>query len=55
MVAGAYPDVVAVVYFDTQHNWDDNEADWRLTTREMERFVEVFQEQTTSRPFRLLE
>jgi cellulose synthase/poly-beta-1,6-N-acetylglucosamine synthase-like glycosyltransferase len=55
MVGGAYPGVVAVVYFNTEHNWDDADADWRLTTQEMERFIRVFQEQTMSRPFPLLE
>jgi beta-mannanase len=50
IVAGEYPGVVAVVYFNTPHNWDEYEADWRLSTEEMERFVEVFQEQETLRP-----
>jgi cellulose synthase (UDP-forming) len=50
IVAGEYPGVVAVVYFNAQHNWDGYEADWRLTDEDLDRFVEVFQEQETLRP-----
>jgi beta-mannanase len=49
LVSGVYPDVVAVVYFDTRHNWDDTAADWRLSPTERQRFSAVFQTQALSR------
>src|SRR5690606_29782714 len=33
---GRYPDIVGVLYFDSEHNWDDRQADWRLTVEERE-------------------
>lgn len=50
MAQGHYPGLAAVVYFDAQHNWDDRQADWRLSPDDSQSFLVPFQRAASGMP-----